>query len=118
MPSASIASNRCLPPLSSAGIATAASAWGTLPADPPAVCCLVKSGCCADLVLLQGYVQIVLRLWCAGLFPSWDILPKYIRWYSYLNPQRYAYAATMVNAFQSHPDAGVGPFTVRRTRKS
>jgi len=52
----------------------------------------------------------------AGLFPSWDILPKYIRWYSYLNPQRYAYAATMVNAFQSHPDAGVGPFTVRLSR--
>ena len=56
---------------------------------------------------------MTLALHPSGLFPSWAIMPRYVRWYTYLNPMRYSYAACIINAFEDRPTALIGPFTVR-----
>ena len=50
----------------------------------------------------------------AGLLPAWDAIPKWWKWYGYVNPLRYGYGAVAINAFEGRPDVMLGGLPVRR----
>ncbi len=53
----------------------------------------------------------------AGLLPAWDAIPKWWRWYGYINPLRYGYGAIAINGFAGRPDVMLGGVPVRRILK-
>ncbi len=50
----------------------------------------------------------------AGLLPAWDAIPKWWKWYGYINPLRYGYGAVAINGFAGRPDVMLGGLPVRR----
>ena len=49
----------------------------------------------------------------AGLLPKWGAIPRWWKWYGYINPLRYGYGAVAINAFEGHPGAELGGLPVR-----
>ena len=57
-------------------------------------------------------VNVSCALW-AGLLPKWGRIPRWWKWYGYINPLRYGYGAVAINAFEGRPGALLGGLPVR-----
>ena len=49
----------------------------------------------------------------AGLLPAWDAIPRWWKWYGYINPLRYGYGAVAINAFEGRQGVMLGGLPVR-----